>query len=150
MALAEHDIQSAFIAWCRFWSQRPGYEDLAWIFAVPNGGQRSKATAGRLKAEGVVAGIADVLWLRPGGRLVDGGWRDAFYLALEFKTDGGRQSPEQRAFAEWAGRRDGAYHIVRGAGAAAVTVCEYAGWDEPHFPIYADACELARRDGGGR
>lgn len=34
--------------------------ELALLHHIPNGGARSKATAGRLKAEGVKAGIPDI------------------------------------------------------------------------------------------
>ena len=35
------------------------------LFAVPNGGRRDAATAGKLKAEGVVAGVSDLVLLKP-------------------------------------------------------------------------------------
>lgn len=34
--------------------------ELAWLYAVPNGGLRSKAVAGKLKAQGVKAGYPDI------------------------------------------------------------------------------------------
>lgn len=50
----EHEEQREFVSWFRrTW---PG----VLIFATPNGGARSQATAGRLKVEGVVAGIPDL------------------------------------------------------------------------------------------
>lgn len=36
------------------------YPVLDYLFAIPNGGWRNKATAGRLKAEGVKAGVPDL------------------------------------------------------------------------------------------
>lgn len=60
-------------------------------FAVPNGGHRNKATAGRLKAEGVKAGIPDLVFLRGGSA--------AF---VEMKTGTGRLSVAQAEFLEWA------------------------------------------------
>lgn len=54
-----------------------------------NGGSRSKRTAGRLKAMGVVPGIPDLAFV-----LADG--RAAF---MEIKKPGGRIAPEQKAFA---------------------------------------------------
>jgi hypothetical protein len=74
--------------------QYPAYRGL--LFAVPNGGARSKATAGRLKAEGVVAGVSDLLFLVPRGKYHG--------LCLETKTPKGRQSPEQK---EWQKRVEG-------------------------------------------
>jgi hypothetical protein len=56
------------------------------IFAIPNGGYRSMTTAGKLKAEGVSAGVLD---------LFVPAWR----LWIEMKRQkGGRLSPEQ---ADW-------------------------------------------------
>lgn len=82
----EHNIQAACVRW--FNLQWPEYRGL--LFAVPNGGARSKATAGKLKAEGVVAGVSDLILLVPKQ------W--AFALCIEMKTAKGRQSPEQK---EW-------------------------------------------------
>ena len=50
--------QRALFDWARKHEAR--YPELRWLYAVPNGGLRSKATAGRLKAEGVKAGVPDI------------------------------------------------------------------------------------------
>jgi len=73
----EHEDQRAFVAWFR----------MSWpkdrIFAIPNGGSRSKAEAGRLKAEGVSAGVPDL-------------FIPAWGLFIEMKrAKGGVVSPEQ-------------------------------------------------------
>lgn len=82
----EHRLQCACVRWFRL--SFPQYSKL--LFAVPNGGARSKATAGKLKAEGVVAGVADLLLLIPrGGHPL---------LAIEMKTPHGSQSPDQKAW----------------------------------------------------
>ena len=50
----EHEEQRELVRWfCQTW---PGVR----IFAIPNGGARSRATAGRLKAEGVSSGVPDL------------------------------------------------------------------------------------------
>ena len=94
----EHNLQCACVRW--FNLQWPEYSGL--LFAVPNGGARSKATAGRLKAEGVVPGVADLILLKPhfrkGVYFSDMIPFDAFGLCIEMKTAKGRQSPEQK---EW-------------------------------------------------
>lgn len=59
----EHQTQANCVAWFRW--QYPKYEKL--LFAVPNGGARTKKTAGKLKAEGIVKGVADLLLLVPAG-----------------------------------------------------------------------------------
>jgi hypothetical protein len=61
--------------------------DLMW-FHVPNGEKRSKATAGRLKAMGVRAGVPDLCFILPGGA-------SAF---IELKAGKGRLTSEQVAF----------------------------------------------------
>ena len=84
MKATEHDIQSAFFDWLKL--QKIDGVELA--FAVPNGGARHKKTAGMLKAEGVKAGVPDVLW--PVSR---GGFSG---LAIEFKANDGTPTAEQR------------------------------------------------------
>ena len=44
--------------WCELQSRK--YPELSLMFAIPNGGQRSITTAGKLKKEGVKAGIPDL------------------------------------------------------------------------------------------
>lgn len=101
----EHNIQCACVRW--FNLQWPQYRGL--LFAIPNGGARSKATAGKLKAEGVVAGVADLILLvprntnpqkTPYGEIcieIDGQIPEIWYhaLCIEMKTKTGRQSAEQ-------------------------------------------------------
>lgn len=80
----EHHIQCDCVNWFRW-----NFPHLSLLlFAVPNGGARSKATAGRLKAEGVVAGVSDLLLLLPSH-----GYHG---LCIEMKTPSGRQSDSQR------------------------------------------------------
>jgi hypothetical protein len=71
-------------------------------FHPPNGEWRSAGTGGRLKAMGVVAGVSDIV-------IVVGG-RAKF---LELKTAKGRQSAEQKAFADWARSAGAEYGLVR-------------------------------------
>jgi hypothetical protein len=74
----EHEEQRELVRWFR-----QSWPDVR-IFAIPNGGARSKATAGRLKAEGVASGVPD---------LFVPAWR----LWVEMKrTKGGSLSPEQK------------------------------------------------------
>lgn len=63
-----------------------------YLFAVPNGGARSKATAGKLKAEGVKAGVWDLQLAIPMGR-VPGLW-------IEMKAGKNELSPAQVAWGE--------------------------------------------------
>lgn len=82
----EHRIQTACVRWFRL-----KYPHLSpRLFAVPNGGRRDGVTGARLKAEGVLAGVADLILLVP----------NAGYHALliEMKTPKGRQSESQKAW----------------------------------------------------
>jgi VRR-NUC domain protein len=58
------------------------------IYAVPNGGLRNSLEAKRPKAEGVLAGVADLTILLPQGRSV----------YIEMKVKGNRQTDNQKAF----------------------------------------------------
>lgn len=63
----EHDEQVALMQWWRLFSQCRGIEE-EHLFAIPNGGDRHPATAARLKAEGVRAGIPDLFLSLPAGK----------------------------------------------------------------------------------
>lgn len=82
----EHRIQCSCVRWFRL--KYPQYAHN--LFAVPNGGRRDQTTAAKLKAEGVLAGVADLILLRP----------NAYHgaLLIEMKTRTGRQRDSQR---EW-------------------------------------------------
>lgn len=55
----EHGHQVAVMAWCH--ANQVKEPLLDWLFAIPNGGERNAATAGRLKAEGVKSGVPDLM-----------------------------------------------------------------------------------------
>lgn len=57
---AEHKLQTECVRWFRL-----QYPNLApRLFAVPNGGRRDATTAKRLKEEGVLAGVSDLILLK--------------------------------------------------------------------------------------
>lgn len=67
MKSIEHEHQVALILWA-YRTRLPAAADITegarigdYLLAVPNGGLRSKATAARLKAEGVKPGVSDLL-----------------------------------------------------------------------------------------
>lgn len=60
------------------------------LFAVPNGSRRDKITGAKLKAEGVLAGVADLILLKSNGKYGA--------LLIEMKTPTGRQQESQK---EW-------------------------------------------------
>ncbi len=86
----EHRLQCACVRWFRL-----SYPHLRKrLFAVPNGGARSKVEAAKLKAEGVVAGVSDLILLKPS--------RNSHALLIEMKTDskGSKQSESQKEWQE--------------------------------------------------
>ena len=85
--MSESKHQQAFIVWAN------RHVDAKHIYAIPNGGARSKATAGRLKAEGVRRGVLDLHL--PASR----GVHKSLYI--EFKFGDGRLSPEQSEFSSY-------------------------------------------------
>ena len=56
--MSEHDEQVRLFNWAASWADE--YPELDLLYAIPNGGFRHRATAARLKAEGVRAGVPDV------------------------------------------------------------------------------------------
>ena len=81
--LSESAIQRRCVAWFR--GRHPGMI----LFAIPNGGGRTKTQGAILKAEGVLAGVPDLLLAYPSG--IRSG------LFIEMKNDSGRVRPEQKA-----------------------------------------------------
>jgi hypothetical protein len=63
--MSESAEQRALFQWARFATAQ--HPDLRLLFAIPNGGARHKATAGRLKAEGVRLGVPDLCLPVPRG-----------------------------------------------------------------------------------
>jgi len=94
---SEHIEQSLFVQWFR-----RSYPNVL-IFAIPNGGARSKATAGKLKVEGVVPGIPDL-------------FIPEWHLWVEMKrTKGGIVSNEQFGMIDYL--QSVGYRVIVGKGA---------------------------------
>jgi hypothetical protein len=88
----EHEEQRELVQWIR---QACGVR----VFAIPNGGLRGIAAAGRLKAEGVSAGVPDL-------------FVPAWLLWIEMKREtGGSVSSEQQSWHDYL-RNLGHYVIV--------------------------------------
>ena len=84
----EHSHQVAVFLWgARHLKTHPMLE---WLYAIPNGGERNKIVAARLKAEGVKSGVSD-LCLPFKAKGYSG-------LYIEMKKPGGRESTEQKKF----------------------------------------------------
>jgi hypothetical protein len=83
----ETDEQQAIFTWAAYNGVR--FPELEFLYHVPNGGKRTKATAGRLKAEGVKSGVPDINLDVP---------RRGFHgLRIELKrVKGGKQEETQK------------------------------------------------------
>jgi hypothetical protein len=82
----ESELQQICVIWFRL--QYPKLANR--LFAIPNGGHRSKVTAAILKAEGVMAGVSDLFLSVPKNGF-GGMW-------IEMKAPGGRLSDIQQQF----------------------------------------------------
>lgn len=97
----ESRMQMSCVRWFDY--QYPEYSKL--LFAVPNGGARSKIEAGILKAEGVRSGVADLILL-----IARHGYNA---LCLEAKTKKGTPSPDQKDWSKQAENAGNKYVIFR-------------------------------------
>lgn len=75
------------------------------LFAVPNGGKRGIREAAIMKAEGVVAGVADLILIIPS--------KEYHALAIEMKTDKGKQNENQKLWQEDFEKSGGKYVVCR-------------------------------------
>ena len=116
--LPEHQEQVRLMKWVA--AVLPMVPKLGLLYAIPNGGARHKAVAGKMRAEGVKKGVPD-LHLPVA--------RQGFHsLYIEMKREkGGVLSPEQK---EWAAGLKAEGHRVEcclGAGPASRVLLEYLG-----------------------
>ncbi len=114
--VSEHDEQSSFFTRARLQFRGRGdfYERL--LFSVPNGmwagGSNPYALVAKFKAEGMGAGVSDILYLQPRGEYA--------YLAIEMKaadkrTSKGAVSDEQMEFLEEVNAAGGMGEVCYGA-----------------------------------
>lgn len=84
---SESEEQQQIFQWAAYAVGR--WPELKYMYHVPNGGARNKATAGRLKAEGVKPGVPDICLPVPHGK------HHGLYVELK-RRKGGRVSDEQK------------------------------------------------------
>lgn len=84
----ESQLQQQCVMWFNYEPKYRKYEGL--LFAVPNGGQRSKKTATDLKKEGVVSGVADLILDVPN--------KQFHGLRIEMKYGKNKQSDAQKLY----------------------------------------------------
>lgn len=113
--MTEHDHQRTLIEWTA--ANRQAHPELRLLFAIPNGGQRSKAAAGKLKAEGVKAGVPDLFL--PVARWGFSG------LFLEMKAGEGKPTKNQKRWLADLFREGYAWAICWTWEQAAQTLVEY-------------------------
>ena len=111
----ESTLQRTCVSWFR--AQYPDHALM--LFAVPNGGGRSRIEGAIMKGEGVTAGVADLILLE-----ARGGWGS---LCIEMKTreKGSRQRPSQKAWQEAAERAGNRYVVIRSFEAFRAVASEY-------------------------
>lgn len=85
---SEHQHQVALFEWAAMMENQ--WPELKMMAAVPNGGARHKAVAGKLKAEGVKAGYPDIL--------LDVARKPYHGLRIEMKAEKGRLSEAQKVW----------------------------------------------------
>lgn len=118
-AWSEADHQAALIAWAALEARR--VPELALLYAVPNGELRHPAVAKRLRAQGVKAGVPD---------LVLPVARNGYHgLYLELKRPGGRLSPEQRQWLEALAEQGYRATVAYGFEEARAVIMAYLGLD---------------------
>ena len=115
MKTDEHREQAALFEWARYAGGR--YPELALLFAVPNGGRRDAVTGARLKAEGVKAGVPDIIL--PVAR---GGYHGLF---IELKAGKNTATAEQRGWLAALAAQGYRAAVCRGAAEAMALLEEY-------------------------
>lgn len=86
----ESKLQIQCVTWLK--AQHPHLAPL--FFAVPNGGSRDKREAAIMKAEGITAGVSDLILNIPSGQHTQ--------LAIEMKDIKGTQSQAQKRYQRYA------------------------------------------------
>ena len=113
----ESHLQRMCVSWFRL--QYPDIGKL--LFAVPNGGARSRTEAAIMKAEGVTAGVADVILL-----VSRGGYNS---LCIEFKTEKGRQTELQKQWQLEAENNGNKYVVCRSFSDFNSVIKEYLNYE---------------------
>ncbi len=111
----EHSHQVALFVW----AQQSGIPELKWMFAIPNGGQRTAVAGARLKAEGVKAGVPDI-FLPIYRRTWSGLW-------IELKKPKGVVSDDQNIWLDFLATQEYCTRVCWGWEEARNALLEYLG-----------------------
>lgn len=164
-AWTEHDHQRAFFAWVER-AALGGFDfansggwlpvdagaslpELDLFHAIPNGGARSRATAGRLKAEGVKRGVPDTFLPVPKPFVTPAG-ASGLYLGLyiEFKSaarrghKNGGLSDSQLDFISAVRKNGYCARVAHSFDEAADIVMQYYGWKAQQGPAVMMRCKV--------
>lgn len=107
--------QQQLFLWAALQSGR--YPQLALMFHIPNEGKRSKYTGGRMRAEGMKAGVPDIFLPVPSGQYHG--------LFIEMKSEGGRPSREQTMWLNSLERQGYRVGVCKGFEQAAALIMDY-------------------------
>ena len=118
----ESEEQQALFQWAGL--QRGKYPELDLLYHIPNGGNRSKAEAGRFKAEGVKAGVPDICL--PVAR----GCFHGLYVELK-REKGSKTSDEQKRWIEKLSKQGYFAVVCRGWTKAAEAIVLYLNGGTP-------------------
>ncbi|MFZ2648616.1 MAG: VRR-NUC domain-containing protein [Burkholderiaceae bacterium] len=94
----EGELQTICVAWFR---SHPWLKSCQ-LVALPNEGKRSFAVAAKLRRQGMLAGVADLIMVRPHGHAV---W-------IELKAPGKKQTEKQRDFMEECAAKGISYFVI--------------------------------------
>lgn len=111
----EEAEQAALFEWAAYKAGQ--WPELAYMFHIPNGGLRSKATAVRLKAAGVKPGVPDIFL--PATRGQHAG------LFIEMKYGKNKPSPEQQRYLDLLSREGYAVSVCYGCEEAIECITAY-------------------------
>lgn len=114
---SEHGEQVVVIEWAL--TRQAAYPELWLLYAIPNGGQRAKGVAGKLKAEGVKAGVPDLCLPVPRGKYAA--------LYIEMKNQKGRVADKQAAWHDALRAHGNCVEICYGAAEAVRALEVYLG-----------------------
>ncbi len=121
-ALTEHDEQVKVVEWID--AHLNAYDDLCMFTANPMGGFRSKATAAKLKAEGVRAGVPDMMLLAS-RRGADGRHWHGLFIELKRADKSNHATPMQKLWIENLLSRGYMAIVCYGAESAIATLRHY-------------------------
>ena len=115
MKHAEDSEQQTLFDWAEY------YPVLRWMFAIPNGGKRSKMEAARLKRQGVKPGVSDIFL-----PIVTDEFPGLYLEMKRRKADGpSRPTPKQKEFHVAMTRQGYKCVVCYGAEAAIQAIKEY-------------------------